>query len=525
MATIGRKLPIGIQTFADIRTQGYLYADKTDLVWQMANTGKPYFLSRPRRFGKSLLISTFEAYFEGKKELFEGLAIERLEEKWEKHPVLHMDLNARKYERPEDLIAMLNQFLEKWEAKYGDEKKDRAPEERFEYVIQRACEKTGKGVVVLVDEYDKPLLQTLHDEELLEAYRMILKAFYGVLKSADKYLRFAFLTGVTKFSQVSVFSDLNQLNDISMDYDYGTLCGITHEELIQNFLPEIETLAKVNGLSTDEAIEEMTRQYDGYHFHPYAEGVYNPFSVLNAFYKKEFGSYWFQTGTPTFLVKSLQRADYDLRDLMDGVETPAINFTEYRAEANNPIPLIYQSGYLTVKNFDRRFNVYTLGFPNDEVRYGFLNFLLPYYTPITDDRKGFYVRKFIQELENGEIDDFMLRFEAFFADFPYELNDKTERHYQVVVYLIFKLMGQFTQAEVHSAQGRADAIVQTAKYVYVFEFKLNGTAEEALRQINDKGYDKPYQTDGRKVLKVGVEFSAETRNVKRWLVEEEAVSK
>ena len=519
MVIFGRKLPIGIQTFEKIRNEGYLYVDKTRMVWNLASMGVAYFLSRPRRFGKSLLISTFEAYFEGRRDLFEGLAIEKLEEKWDKHPVLHLDLNARKYERPEDLIAMLNQYLEKWEAKFGNEKKDRAPEERFEYIIQRAYEQTGKGVVVLVDEYDKPLLQSLHDEELLEAYRRTLKAFYGVLKSADKYLRFVFLTGVTKFSQVSVFSDLNQLNDISMDYDSGTLCGITHEELVNNFSPEIEALAKVNGLSKEEAIEQMTRQYDGYHFHPNADGVYNPFSVLNAFYKKEFGNYWFQTGTPTFLVESLQKADYDLRILMDGVEAPAINFTEYRVEANNPIPLIYQSGYLTIKGYDRRFQIYTLGFPNDEVRYGFLNFLVPFYTPVTDDKKNFYIGQFIKELENGETDAFMQRLEAFFADFPYELNDKTERHYQVVLYLIFKLMGQFTQAEVRSAKGRADAIVQTPKFVYVFEFKLNGTAEEALQQINDKGYAAPFKSDNRQIVKVGVEFSAETRNVKRWLVE------
>lgn len=519
MVTFGRKLPIGIQTFSDIRTQGYLYVDKTALVWQIANAGKPFFLSRPRRFGKSLLLSTFEAYFEGKKELFEGLAIEQLEDKWEKHPVLHLDLNARKYECAEDLIAMLNQFLENWESIYGTEKQDRAPEERLGYIIQRAYEQTGKGVVVLVDEYDKPLLQAMHNEELLEAYRIILKAFYGTLKSKDSCLRFVFLTGVTKFSQVSVFSDLNQLNDISMDYDFGCICGITHQELLSTFEPEIRALAKFNGITEQEAVEEMTRQYDGYHFHPYAEGVYNPFSVLNAFYKKEFGNYWFQTGTPTFLVKSLLNADYDLRTLMDGVEASAITFTEYRAEAGNPIPLIYQSGYLTIKNFDKEFKIYTLGFPNDEVRYGFLNFLVPFYTPITDDKKNFYIGRFVQELREGDVDSFMQRFEAFFADFPYELNDKTERHYQVIVYLIFKLMGQFTQAEVHSAKGRADAVVQTKDYVYVFEFKLNGTAEEALQQIGEKGYAVPFKVDSRQLVKVGVEFSAETRNVKRWLVE------
>jgi len=520
MVTFGRKLPIGIQTFEDIRTQGYLYIDKTALVWQIANAGKPFFLSRPRRFGKSLLISTFEAYFEGRKNLFEGLAIEKLEEKWEKHPVLHLDLNAEKYDTIESLQAILSNHLTQWEAVYGKGEDEETLSNRFKGVIRRANEQTGKGVVVLVDEYDKPLLQSMHNKDLQEAYRTTLKAFYGVLKSADRHLRFIFLTGVTKFSQVSVFSDLNQLNDISLDYDSGTLCGITREELISNFAPEIDTLAQVNSLTTEEAIAQLARQYDGYHFHPMAEGVFNPFSVLNAFAKKEFGNYWFQTGTPTFLIKSLQNNDYDLRTLMDGVEASMQGFAEYRAESKNPIPLIYQSGYLTIKDYDKRFGVYTLAFPNDEVRYGFLNFLVPFYTPITDDEKGFYIGRFIRELESGDIDAFMNRFEAFFADFPYDLNDKTERHYQVIVYLIFKLMGQFTQAEVHSAKGSADAVVQTPDYVYVFEFKLNGTAENALQQINEKGYAEPFKTDRRKLLKVGVEFSAETRNVKRWLVEE-----
>lgn len=519
MVTFGRKLPIGIQTFSDIRTNGYLYVDKTAQMWQVANMGKPYFLSRPRRFGKSLLLSTFESYFGGQKDLFEGLAIEKLEEKWEKHPVLHLDLNARKYETPQDLIAMLNQYLEKWEAIYGDEKKDRAPEERLEYIIRRANEQTDKGVVVLIDEYDKPLLQALHDAELFEAYRQTLKAFYGVLKSADRHLRFVFITGVTNFSHVSVFSDLNQLNDISMDYDSATLCGITHEELLATFQPEIETIAKVNGMTVDEVIETMTKQYDGYHFHPNGEGVFNPFSVLSSFSKKEFGNYWFQTGTPTFLVELLKKSDYDLRTLIDGVELPANAFSEYRADVNNPIPLIYQSGYLTIKEFDKEFRLYRLDFPNDEVRYGFLNFLVPYYTKVSDDERSFYVGRFVQELRKGETDAFMTRLQAFFADFPYELNDKTERHYQVVLYLVFKLMGQFTQAEVHSAKGRADAVVKTPDYIYVFEFKLNGTAEEALQQINEKGYAAPFQADNRKVVKVGIEFSAEERNIGRWLVE------
>ena len=367
MGNLMRKLPIGIQTFEGIRKDNYLYVDKTALVWRMANLGKPYFLSRPRRFGKSLLISTFDAYFQGKKELFNGLAIEQLETKWEQYPVLHLDLNAKKYETAADLIAMLNQYLEKWEAIYGDEKKDRSPEERFSYVIEQAFLKTGKNVVVLVDEYDKPLLQALDNLPLFEEYRKMLKAFYGVLKSADRYLRFVFLTGVTKFSQVSVFSDLNQLNDISMKPPYATICGITKQELIDTFTPELDKLASYNRMTPEDTIHKMTSLYDGYHFCEYAEGMFNPFSVLNVFDGYKFENYWFQTGTPTFLVKMLMDSNYDLRTLIDGVEANAASFNEYRAESRNPIPLIYQSGYLTIKDYDPRFENYILGFPNREV--------------------------------------------------------------------------------------------------------------------------------------------------------------
>ena len=512
-----RKLPIGIQTFEDIRTNNYLYVDKTALVWRIANTGKPYFLSRPRRFGKSLLLSTFEAYFEGKKELFKGLAIEKMETEWKQYPVLHLDLNAEKYDSPERLGNILSNQLTQWEALYGKGADENTLSTRFSGIIRRACEQAGCGVVVLVDEYDKPLLQALGDNDLLEEYRKTLKAFYGVLKSADRYLRFAFLTGVTKFSQVSVFSDLNQLNDISLDYAYATVCSITRQELAETFAPEIEEFGRVNNLSAEETVDKMARQYDGYHFHPKREGVFNPFSVLNAFSKWELGSYWFQTGTPTFLVEMLQETEYDLRTLLDGIEAPASMFTEYRVDAGNPIPLIYQSGYLTIKDYDERFRNYLLCFPNDEVKYGFISFLMPFYTGVKNDDQGFYIGKFINELESGDYDAFLTRLQAFFADFSYELNAKTERHYQVVFYLVFKLMGQFTQAEVKSAKGRADAVVKTPKYIYVFEFKLNGTAEEALQQIDDKGYLIPYQADGREVIKIGVEFSKEERNISRWL--------
>lgn len=520
MFVTGRKLPIGIQTFEDIRNDGYLYVDKTALMWTIANTGKPFFLNRPRRFGKSLLISTFEAYFKGRRELFTGLDVEQLEKKWEVHTVLHLDLNAEKYDSPERLDAILSNQLTQWEAVYGVGDDETTLSSRFLGIIRRASEQAGKGVVVLVDEYDKPLLQAIQNEPLLDSYRSTLKAFYGVLKSADRYLRFAFLTGVTKFSQVSVFSDLNQLIDISMNYDFSTLCGITHEELLTNFEPEIAALSRANGITMEETVDTMIRQYDGYHFHPNGEGVFNPFSVLNAFFSKEFSNFWFQTGTPTFLVELLKESDYDLRLLMDGVETAASAFTEYRADKKNPIPLIYQSGYLTIKDYDREFKLYRLVFPNDEVRYGFLNFLVPFYTSVTDDERSFYVGKFVQELRTGNVDAFMRRVEAFFADFPYELNDQTERHYQVVIYLIFKLMGQFIQAEVHSSRGRADAVVQTPKFIYVFEFKLNGTVEQAMRQMEEKGYALPYALEGRQVIKVGVEFSAEKRNVERWMVME-----
>ena len=482
-----RKLPIGIQTFEKLRKENYLYVDKTEFVWKMAFASNPYFLSRPRRFGKSLLLSTFEAYFEGKKELFEGLAIEKMETEWKKYPVLHLDLNAEKYDSPERLGDILSNQLTQWELKYGKGVDENTLSTRFSGIIRRACEQAGCGVVVLVDEYDKPLLQALGNDALLEDYRKTLKAFYGVLKSADRYLRFVFLTGVTKFSQVSVFSDLNQLNDISMKPQYATVCGITRQELIDTFTPELQQLAEANRLMWEETLAKMEAMYDGYHFCEFSEGVFNPFSVLNVFDGRKFSNYWFQTGTPTFLVEMLRKSEYDLRTLLNGIEAPASMFSEYRVEANNPIPLIYQSGYLTIKGYNERFQNYLLEFPNDEVRYGFMSFLVPFYTG------------------------------AFFADFPYELNAKTERHYQVVFYLVFKLMGQFTQAEVKSAKGRADAIVKTPKYIYVFEFKLNGTAEEALQQIEDKGYLIPYQADGREVIKLGVEFSAEERNISRWL--------
>ena len=372
-----RKLPIGIQTFEKLREGNFLYVDKTAYVYQLASTSTPYFLSRPRRFGKSLFLTTLEAYFQGRKDLFEGLAIEGLEKDWIAYPVLHMDLNAEKYDAPERLVSMLNRYLTVWEEMWGKSPYEETPSDRFTGIIRRAYERTGRPVVVLIDEYDKPLLQALLDAPLLEEYRRTLKAFYGVLKSADRYLRFVFLTGVTKFAQVSVFSDLNQLQDISAWPDYSAVCGITRDELLRVFTPEIESLARANGETFEEMVDEMTRQYDGYHFFADCPGVFNPFSVLNAFKSKVTENFWFQTGTPTYLADLLKESDYDLRLLIDGVEVASSAFSEYRAEASNPLPMIYQSGYLTIKDYDKGLRLYTLGFPNDEVRYGFLNFLLP----------------------------------------------------------------------------------------------------------------------------------------------------
>ena len=513
-----RKYPIGIQSFEKLRRGQYIYVDKTDLVYQLATAGNPCFLSRPRRFGKSLLLSTFEAYFLGKKELFTGLAVEQLETEWAVHPVFHLDLNAERYDSVEELDNMLESQLSRWEQTYGITQPNRSISIRFMDVIREASVQTGRGVVVLIDEYDKPLLRSFHNEELQQQFRNRLTAFYTVLKSADPWLRFVFITGVTKFAQMSVFSELNQLTDISQLPQYATLCGMTRSEIEDSFAPDIEELGRLNNLTTEEVMNKLTRLYDGYRFSEYAtEGIYNPFSLLSVMSYKVFKDYWFVSGTPTFLVNMLKDTDYDLREL-DGIEVPSAALINYRASSKEPVPMIYQSGSLTIKSYDERFKTYTLGFPNEEVRYGFLNFVLPFYTPIDSEEGNFYIGKFVQELRKGDPETFLTRLRAFFADIPYELNDKTERHYQVVFYLVFKLLGQFAEAEVRSAKGRADAVVKTTDYIYVFEFKLDGTVDEAIRQIDDKGYLIPYTADGRKLVKVGVSFSREERNLGEWVI-------
>ena len=514
---MGKLYPIGIQNFESLRNDGFFYVDKTALMYRLVSTGRYYFLSRPRRFGKSLLISTLEAYFQGKRELFDGLAVASLEKEWKKYPIMHLDLNARKYDSAKSLEQELDKHLEQWEKVYGNEYSDRAPEERFYHLIRMAYEKTGERVVILVDEYDKPLLQAIGNEELQQAFRSTLKPFYGVLKSMDGYIRFALLTGVTKFGKVSVFSDLNNLMDISMDERYTDICGISGEELLRDFDEDIRALAETNGQTYEQACARLKEDYDGYHFCPDSPGIYNPFSLLNTFAKGRYGSYWFETGTPTYLVELLKKSDYDLEQMSrEETDTETLDsiFT-----GDNPIPVIYQSGYLTIHPHDTTFGLNTLWLPKKEDEDGILKFLMPYYAKSDMTKSGFEIKRFVNDVEKGDIDGFMERLQSFLADCPYELARDVELHYHNVLFIVFRLAGLYTQVEYHTSRGRIDMVVQTADYVYVMEFKLNGSAEQALQQIEERQYALPFAADSRKVFRIGVNFSSDTRNIDRWIVE------
>ena len=512
------KYPIGIQSFEKIRLGEYTYVDKTALIHQLVNTSNYYFLSRPRRFGKSLLISTLQAYFNGQQELFKGLEMERLEKEWTKYPVLHLDLNTSKYDEKNSLINVLNDTLCQWENIYGTVSSEVNPELRFKGIIRRAYEQTGQRVVILVEEYDKPMLQAIGDEELQNEYRNTLKAFYSVMKTQDRYIRFGFLTGVTKFGKVSVFSDLNNLDDISMWNEYIEICGISEREIHDNLEAELHEFAAARGVTYDKLCTELKENYDGYHFTHNSIGMYNPFSLLNAFKRKEFGSYWFETGTPTYLVKLLKKHHYNL-ERMAHEETDAQVLNSIDSESTNPIPVIYQSGYLTIKGYDERFGMYRLGFPNREVEEGFIRFLLPFYTNVSKVETPFAIQKFVREVESGDYNSFFRRLQSFFADTTYEVIREQELHYENVLFIIFKLIGFYTQVEYNTNDGRIDLVLRTDKFIYIMEFKLEGTAEEALQQINDKHYALPFEMDGRKLLKIGVNFSEKTRNIEKWVVE------
>ena len=512
------KYPIGIQTFANIINEGYLYVDKTALVYKLANDSKYYFLSRPRRFGKSLLVTTLEAYFQGRKELFEGLAISKLETEWTQYPVLHIDLNAADYRSEEALTSILNGHLYYFEETYGRNPVENTVSERFKGVIKRACEQTGRQVVILVDEYDKPLLQTIGNEELQDNYRKILKSFYGVAKTMDGYIRLAFFTGVTKFSKVSVFSDLNNLKDISLDDRYAEICGITEKEIRDNMDEQVGEMAETNEMSKDECYEKLKRQYDGYHFSKNSLGIYNPFSLLNALDSRDFSDCWFASGTPTFLVETMKRNHYDLERLTHEDATADL-LGSLDAIDTNPIPLLYQSGYLTIKGYDPEFGTYRLGFPNQEVERGFSRFLFRYYTPASQGQDSF-IKEFVLAVRAGQIDKFMKRLESLFAGQDYQIAGDAELYFHNAVALIFKMVGFYTDTERHTSDGRMDMVVQTADYIYIFEFKLDESADKALEQIEEKQYALPFAQDPRKLYKIGVNFSSETRRIESWKVVE-----
>lgn len=513
-----RRYPIGIQNFEDLRNNDCVYVDKTKLIYQLTHTNKTYFLSRPRRFGKSLLVSTLEAYFSGKKELFSGLAMETLEKEWAVYPVLHVDFSMTKYTTQFDLQEQLNLNLLDWEKLYGREKGEDTPAARFRGIIRRAYEKTGKQVVVLIDEYDAPLLDSNHQPELQEGLRNELRKFFSPLKAQGQYLRFVFLTGISKFSQMSIFSELNNLQNISLRDDYSAICGITEKELLTEMMVDIEAMAQANNETFEEACEHLKQQYDGYHFSKNSEDIYNPFSLMNAFAQKNYANFWFSTGTPTFLIDLLQECNFDIKELENTTAT-AEQFDAPTDRISDPIPVLYQSGYLTIKGYDPDFQVYTLAYPNKEVRKGFIESLMPAYVHLPARDNTFYVVSFIKDLRAGNIDQCMERMKSFFASIPNKLNNKEEKHYQTVFYLLFRLMGQYVDAEVDTAIGRADAVVKLQNAVYVFEFKVDGTPEAALKQINSKQYAIAYQPENRKVVKIGVNFDSATRTVGGWMIE------
>ena len=533
---ITRKLPIGVQSFKDLREKGFLYVDKTEYLFRLINNSKVYFLSRPRRFGKSLFLSTLGAYFRGQKKLFKGLYLEKAEEEqavqenrgaWQEYPVLYLDFNTENYSDEKSMHSILHTHLSLWEKRYGVDTSEQTFSSRFKGIMQRAFEQTGKQVVILVDEYDKPLLQTMGvNEELNEKYRNELKAFYSVIKTCDEYIRFAFLTGVTKFSKISIFSDLNNLRDISMEKLYASICGITQTELETSFQPDIQVLANEQDCTYQEVLAALKRWYDGYLFHPAGEGMYNPYSVLSALVKKEIKSYWFATGTPTFLVNYLKEAHYFIPDLDGNVELNETGLETYRAIAQDALPILFQSGYLTIKKYITEARMYRLGFPNDEVRYGFLENLMPVYAAIPFVETGKSVWQFVQDIRKGDVNDFMERMQSIIAGIPYdnftEKNLKLrEQNYQAAVYLVFALMGQFVQTEVQCSTGRADCVVKTADSIYIFEFKLsgNGSAEDAIKQIQEQKYAVQYKTAGKKIVLIGSSFDEETRTIKEWKTE------
>ena len=533
------KYPIGIQSFDRIIEDGYVYVDKTALIYSLVKEGTIYFLSRPRRFGKSLLLSTLKNYFLGRKELFKGLAIDALEKDWLTYPVFHIDFNGRDFTRGGTLEQALESYVTDWEWEYGMDAQSPLVGERFIRILGEAHRQTGRRVVVLIDEYDKPMLdvldmqlETVVDSNkmlLEERNRNVLKGFYSVFKAADEHLQFVLLTGVTKFSQVSVFSGFNQPEDISMSGQFESLCGITGDELERYFGESINEMAEVYQQDAGAFRERLKRQYDGYHFGPQLVGVYNPFSLLNALKFQNLGDYWFQSGTPTYLIRLLNHTREDL-DELTGRYYKTSEFVDYKADVEQPLPMIYQSGYLTIKDYDRDSGRYLLDFPNNEVKEGFVSLVASNYLKTRQSNVNAWVQDSVDALQDGDPEKFRRLLTSFLSSIPYTMRRKEnerekERYFHYTFFLLLRLVSVYTvYTEKEQSGGRVDCIVETDNYVYIFEFKLDGTADEALRQIEEKGYALPYLADKRKLYRIGVSFSSETGTVEEWKLEPSELS-
>ncbi len=519
-----RFLPIGIQDFEDLRRRGCIYVDKTALVYKLAREGKPYFLSRPRRFGKSLLLSTMEAYFKGKKELFNGLALESLEKDWTEYPVIKISFGMNSYESNERLKARLNTVVNEYESLYEIERESDDPAERLAKIISGVSKKTGKGLVILIDEYDKPILDALYTEHE-EKNRRELRAFYSPLKDCDAYIRFLFITGITKVSHVNIFSGLNQLDDISLSRDYSSICGISESELDRYFAPEIEELAKEQEMSLEETKKKLAYMYDGYHFTHDVEGVYNPFCLLKCFREKDFGSYWFESGTPSFLVKTLQNQPMELTNLVNGRIANENQFKNYDPDSKNMLPVIYQSGYLTIKGFEKETRFYTLDFPNREIEEGFLNVLLRKFITVPYDDVGLEITNLTLAIRDRNLDKVLNIIKSAIADLPTIVKkDMCENYYESVTHLMFRMTGYNVVSELQSVAGRSDVIVTTKDSVFIFELKMDRgadfeeLAEKALEQIDANGYSQRFAVSGKAMYKVGVVFSSEGKGLLGWKV-------
>ena len=509
-----KKLPLGIQSFEKVRLNDCLYVDKTDLMFDMAQNNKAvFFLSRPRRFGKSLLISTLKAYFKGKRELFEGLKVMDLEKEWHPYTVLHLDLNTGDYTSEKGIWDMFRSNIMNWERDNGiTSSEDISIPNRIEQIIRN-----NAPVVFLVDEYDKPLLETVDQPELQARFRTILKSVYSVLKTCDQYIRFAFITGVSKFSQVSIFSDLNNLNDISLEERFSTLCGITEQELHDCFQEHAAAMAKAQDMTVDEVFAKTKAMYDGYHFACDLRDVYNPYSLLYAFTNLKFNDFWFQLGTPTFLTKMLKEQEVNIEELVEG-RMEAVDIMNSNKLDDNLAGLLYQTGYVTIKSYDKLTGLYRLGFPNGEVTQGFISSLFPIYLDKSDIKRSSFLSRSYETLFNGKPEEFLQLMQSFMADIPYELVRPSENYYQTVIYIICRFLGFRVKAEYHTSRGRIDMLLQHGGYTYIFEFKIDGSADGAIAQINDRDYPLPFAADGTKLYKIGVNFNTGKRNIDEWRI-------